>query len=73
MFDHVGIAVSNLAASERSYRTVLSVLGVEPSYASPELAAWEDWALVVAVNCRTRVTRSGAIWAFGSDPCYRAI
>ena len=35
MFDHVGIAVSDLAASERFYRTVLSVLGVEPSYAAP--------------------------------------
>src|SRR5918912_2499337 len=32
MFDHVGIAVSDLAASERFYRIVLSALGVEPSY-----------------------------------------
>src|ERR671931_2459222 len=31
MFDHVGIAVADLAASERFYRTVLSALGVEPS------------------------------------------
>jgi catechol 2,3-dioxygenase-like lactoylglutathione lyase family enzyme len=30
VFDHVGIAVSDLAASKRFYRTVLSVLGVEP-------------------------------------------
>ena len=30
VFDHVEIAVSDLAASERFYRTVLSVLGVEP-------------------------------------------
>ena len=37
MFDHVGIAVSDLAASERFYRTVLSVLGVEPSHADAEL------------------------------------
>ena len=29
MFDHVGIAVADLAASERFYRTVLSVLGVD--------------------------------------------
>jgi catechol 2,3-dioxygenase-like lactoylglutathione lyase family enzyme len=43
MFDHVGIAVSDLAASERFYRTVLSTLGVEPSYAGPELVEWEDW------------------------------
>ncbi len=37
MFDHVGITVSDLAASERFYRTVLSVLGVEPSHADAEL------------------------------------
>src|SRR5215212_5584704 len=37
VFDHVGIAVSDLAASERFYRTVLSVLGVEPSHADAEL------------------------------------
>ena len=43
MFDHVGIAVSDLAASERFYRTVLSVLGVEPSHADAELVEWEDW------------------------------
>ena len=45
MFDHVGIAVSDLAASERFYRTVLSVLGVEPSHADAELVEWDDWAL----------------------------
>jgi catechol 2,3-dioxygenase-like lactoylglutathione lyase family enzyme len=43
MFDHVGIAVSDLAASERFYRTVLSVLGVEPSHADAELVEWDDW------------------------------
>ncbi len=43
MFDHVGIAVSDLAASERFYRTVLSVLGVEPSYADAEMVGWDDW------------------------------
>ena len=45
MFDHGGIAVSDLAASERFYRTVLSVLGVEPSHADAELVEWEDWAI----------------------------
>ena len=43
MFDHVGIAVSDLGVSERFYRTVLSVLGVEPSHADAELVEWEDW------------------------------
>jgi len=43
MFDHVGIAVSDLAASERFYRTVLSALGVEPGYAGPDMVGWGDW------------------------------
>ena len=43
MFDHVGIAVSDLATSERFYRTVLSALGIEPSHADAALVEWEDW------------------------------
>jgi catechol 2,3-dioxygenase-like lactoylglutathione lyase family enzyme len=43
MFDHVGIAVSDLAASERFYRIVLGALGIEPSSADAELVEWEDW------------------------------
>jgi catechol 2,3-dioxygenase-like lactoylglutathione lyase family enzyme len=43
MFDHVGIAVSDLAASERFYRTVLGALGLEPSHADAELVEWDDW------------------------------
>ena len=43
VFDHVGIAVSDLGASERFYRTVLSVLGIEPSHADAALVEWEDW------------------------------
>lgn len=46
MFDHVEIAVSDLAVSERFYRTVLSVLGAEPSHADAELVEWEDWGIV---------------------------
>jgi catechol 2,3-dioxygenase-like lactoylglutathione lyase family enzyme len=45
VFDHVGIAVSDLAASERFYRTVLSALGVEPSHADAGLVEWDDWAI----------------------------
>ena len=45
MFDHVGIAVSDLAASERFYRTVLGALGLEPSHADAELVEWDDWAI----------------------------
>ena len=43
MFDHVAIAVSDLAASARFYRTVLGALGAEPSHADAELVEWEDW------------------------------
>ena len=43
MLDHVGVAVSDLAASERFYRTVLSVLGLEPSYAGADMVGWDDW------------------------------
>ena len=46
MFDHVGIAFSDLAASERFYRTVLSVLGAEPSHADAEIVEWEDWDIM---------------------------
>ena len=45
MFDHVGIAVFDLAASERFYRTVLSTLGFEPTHADAGLVEWEDWAI----------------------------
>ena len=45
MFDHVGIAVSDLATSERFYRTVLSALGLKPGHADAELVEWEDWAI----------------------------
>jgi catechol 2,3-dioxygenase-like lactoylglutathione lyase family enzyme len=45
MFDHVGIAAADLAASERFYRTVLSALGAEPSHADAELVEWDDWAI----------------------------
>ena len=43
MFDHVAIAVADLAASERFYRTVLSALGAAPSHADAELVEWDDW------------------------------
>jgi catechol 2,3-dioxygenase-like lactoylglutathione lyase family enzyme len=45
VFDHVVAAVSDFAASERFYRTVLSVLGVEPSHADAGAVEWEDWVI----------------------------
>jgi catechol 2,3-dioxygenase-like lactoylglutathione lyase family enzyme len=43
VFDHVAIAVSDLDASARFYRTVLAALGIEPSHADTELVEWVDW------------------------------
>ena len=83
MFDHVGIAVADLAASERFYRTVLSALGVEPSYADAELVEWEDWAIGptdrehpvtrgLHVGFRARdPAQVDAFWRAGVDAGYR--
>jgi catechol 2,3-dioxygenase-like lactoylglutathione lyase family enzyme len=83
MFDHVGIAVGDLAASERFYRTVLAELGVEPSYAGAELVEWEDWAIgpTDAAHPVTRGLHVGfrapsreavdAFWRAGTDAGYR--
>jgi catechol 2,3-dioxygenase-like lactoylglutathione lyase family enzyme len=83
MFDHVGIAVSDLAASERFYRTVLGALGIEPDHADEGLVEWEDWAmgptdgghpltrgLHVAFRASTREAVH-AFWQAGVDAGYR--
>ena len=56
MFDHVEIAVSDLAASERFYRTVLGTLGIEPSHADAEIVEWDDFA-IVATDAEHPVSR----------------
>ena len=83
MFDHVAISVSDLAASEGFYRTVLSVLGVERSHADVELVEWEDWD-IGATDSEHPVTRGlhvgfrardrgqvDAFWQAGIDAGYR--
>ena len=83
VFDHVGIAVSDLAASERFYRTVLSALGVEPGHADAELVEWEDWD-IMPTDREHPVTRGlhvgfrapsraavDAFWQAGIDAGYR--
>ena len=45
MFDHVGIRVSDLAASARFYETVLSVIGIEKTASEDWLEEWDDFAL----------------------------
>jgi catechol 2,3-dioxygenase-like lactoylglutathione lyase family enzyme len=83
VFDHVAIAVADLAASERFYRTVLSVLGAEPSHADAELVEWGDWD-IGATDREHPVTRGlhvgfrapsreavDAFWQAGIDAGYR--
>ncbi len=48
MFERITIAVADLTASERFYRTVLSTLRVEPSERAEGTLAWDDFALVAA-------------------------
>ena len=56
MFDHVGVSVSDFAESERFYRTVLSVLEIEPSYVGEDMIGWDDWWIGPS-NPTHRVTR----------------
>jgi catechol 2,3-dioxygenase-like lactoylglutathione lyase family enzyme len=83
VFDHVAIAIADLAASERFYRTALSVLGAEPSHADAELVEWEDWD--IGATDRDHPVTSGlhvgfrapsreavdAFWQAGIDAGYR--
>jgi catechol 2,3-dioxygenase-like lactoylglutathione lyase family enzyme len=83
MFDHVGITVMDLAASERFYRTVLSVLGAETSHADAAFVEWDDWA-IGPPDSEHAVTRGlhvgfrapsreavDAFWQAGIDAGYR--
>jgi catechol 2,3-dioxygenase-like lactoylglutathione lyase family enzyme len=83
VFDHVLIAVSDLPASERFYRTVLSVLGVEPLHADAEIVEFGDWD-ILATNSSHPVTSGlhvgfrardrsqvDAFWRAGVDAGYR--
>lgn len=45
MFDHVTIRVSDRAASERFYETVLAVLGIEQTHSGEHFAEWDDFSL----------------------------
>jgi catechol 2,3-dioxygenase-like lactoylglutathione lyase family enzyme len=83
VFDHVDITVSDLAASERFYRSVLSVLGVEPLQADAEFVDWGYWGLR-PTDAEYPVTRGlhvgfrapsraavEAFWQAGIDAGYR--
>jgi catechol 2,3-dioxygenase-like lactoylglutathione lyase family enzyme len=48
VFDHVTIRVSDRAASERFYETVLATLGIEPTHRSEPYTEWRDFSLAPA-------------------------
>jgi catechol 2,3-dioxygenase-like lactoylglutathione lyase family enzyme len=48
VFDHVTIRVSDRAASERFYSTVLSALGIEASRAEAHIIEWDDFSIVAS-------------------------
>ncbi len=48
MFDHLTIRVSDRAASERFYTSVLAPLGIEPTHVGEQFAEWADFSLASA-------------------------
>jgi catechol 2,3-dioxygenase-like lactoylglutathione lyase family enzyme len=56
VLDHVTIRVTDRAASEAFYETVLRTLGVEPSHSGPEFPEWNDFSLA-ATSAEHPVTR----------------
>jgi catechol 2,3-dioxygenase-like lactoylglutathione lyase family enzyme len=56
VFDHVTIRVSDRAASERFYETVLRTLGIERTHPGEDYTEWDDFSLAQA-NDDKPVTR----------------
>jgi catechol 2,3-dioxygenase-like lactoylglutathione lyase family enzyme len=50
VFDHVTIRVSDRAASEAFYATVLRTLGIEPTAGDEDYAEWDDFSLASAAE-----------------------
>lgn len=83
MFDHVTIRVSDLAASQRFYETVLAQLEIARAYAGEDFTEWDDFSLAQATAERpaTRRLHIGfgapshayvvAFWQAGLDARYR--
>lgn len=82
MFDHVTIRVSDRAASERFYLTVLAAIGIEQSHSGEHFAEWQDFSLAQA-DAETPPTRNlhvgfaapsrahvDAFWRAGVDAGY---
>ena len=84
MWDHVGLRVSDRAASKRFYELVLSVLGYELTHAGEHFDEWNDFGisqasdekpvtrnLHVAFVARSRADVD-AFWRAGVDAGYRS-
>ena len=83
MFDHVTIRVTDRAASERFYNTVLQTLGIDESYRTRTVTEWRDFMVTGAdpEHPPTRGLHIGfaapdhervdAIWQAGVDAGYR--
>jgi catechol 2,3-dioxygenase-like lactoylglutathione lyase family enzyme len=65
LFDHVTIRVSDRAASERFYDTVLGVIGIERTATGEHYTKWNDFSIVVA-SAEIPVTR-GLHAGFGAS------
>jgi catechol 2,3-dioxygenase-like lactoylglutathione lyase family enzyme len=83
VFDHVGIRVSERAASERFYRTVLDAIGIAQTHSGDWYAEWDAFALGEATDDKP-VTRRlhiafavptreavHAFWTAGTEAGYR--
>jgi catechol 2,3-dioxygenase-like lactoylglutathione lyase family enzyme len=82
VFDHVTIRVSDRAASERFYLTVLAAIGIEQTHSGEDFAEWQDFSLA-QTDAATPATRNlhlgfaapsrervDAFWRAGIDAGY---
>jgi catechol 2,3-dioxygenase-like lactoylglutathione lyase family enzyme len=66
VFDHVTIRVSDRAASERFYETVLRTIGIEKTHSDDELAEWNDFSLAEADGANPVTRRLHVAFAAGT-------
>ena len=48
MLDHVTIRVSDRAAADRFYRTLLEPLAIEPTHVADDFVEWDDFSVAAA-------------------------
>lgn len=84
MFNHVTIRVSDRAASEQFYETVLQAIGIDKTYGGEDFAEWRDFSLAAAHEGKpaTRRLHTGfvapsrehvdAFWRIGTGAGYRS-